>query len=388
MTYPIQRFKKSFTLGILFWLVLPLLAPGQSQVTHASEINAPENQRFFIEARRWTEAEKIFRSDPRWLGGDGATSIDLGSGRILWLFGDSFIDPSGSGVRRTSDLVRNSIAIQKGYDPTRAEMSFFWKSKGAKPSAFFERKGEHWFWPASGIMVGKRLLIFLMEIQPADNELGFAACGWKAVLIDNLQETPDQWKSTYLISPQKDGLVVGSGNPLIENGFLQVFAADGKDRAVYLTRWPERLARAGNLKNPQWWAGETAGWVDGHDRSVKPREIITQGQMEFTVEYVPELKCYLQIQTLSIMNPCLAMASASKPTGPWTSQTCFFAPAEQGLPDLLIYAGKSHPVLAGADMAFTYVINAVKEEKLLKDMSIYFPVLLQGRIIEGETPPQ
>jgi hypothetical protein len=89
---------------------------------------------------------------------------------------------------------------------------------------------------------------------------------------------------------------------------------------------------------------------------------------------------------LSIANPCLAMASAEGLTGPWSLHVCFFNPAEQGSPDLLIYAGKSHPMLAGADMAFTYVVNTTKEERLLKEMSIYFPVLLKGRIIINETP--
>ncbi len=335
---------------------------------------------FRIEATRWVEAEKLFRSDPRWLGGDGATSVDLGNGRVLWLFGDSFIDLSGSGSRRLSDLVRNSIAIQTGYDPTRASMTFCWKMNAGKPEAYFARAGENWFWPASGIMVGKHLLIFLMEIKTAKNELGFEARGWKAVWIENPHEEPLRWTATYLISPQKQGFVVGSGNPLIEDGFLQVFAADEKDRAVYLVRWPERAARAGTLTAPQWWVGERGGWVGPNSGAVKPRRIMSDGQMEITVEYQSRLKRYLQIQTLSVMNPCLAISTATAITGPWSAQTCFFSPPEQGRADQLIYAGKSHPTLSGAEMAFTYVVNTTREDRLLSDMAIYFPTLLKGRI--------
>jgi len=340
-----------------------------------------------IEATRWAAAEKIFRSDPRWLGGDGAASVDLGHGRVLWLFGDSFIDLAASGSRRTSDLVRNSIAIQTGYDPTSASMQFAWKMKGGKPAAFFARQGENWFWPASGIMVGKRLLIFLMEIKTARNELGFEASGWKAVLINNPQEEPSRWMLTYLKSPQRHDLIVGSGNPLLENGFLQVFATDGKDRAVYLVRWPERSTQAGTLTSPQWWAGDKAGWVGSPADTEKLPRIIADGQTEFTVEYRPRLQNYLQVQTLSIMNPCLAMSTAATTTGPWSKQVCFFTPPEQGMPDLLIYAGKSHPMLRGAEMAFTYVVNTTKEERLLKDMTIYFPAMLKGRITADRTVP-
>ena len=340
---------------------------------------------YHIEAQRWIEAEKIFHSDSHWLGGDGATSIDLGNGRVLWLFGDSFIDLSGIGSRRSSNLVRNSLAIQTGYDPSNASMKFYWNMHDGTPSAFFAREGKNWFWPASGIMVGKHLLIFLMEIKTAKNELGFDACGWKAVWINNTQEEPNCWNLTYLISPQKQGLIVGSGNPLLEKGFLTVCATDSNDRAVYLMRWPERSASTGTLTNPQWWAGYTTGWVKG--QKDKLERIISNGQMEFTVEYQPQLERYLQIQTLSVMNPCLAMASAASMTGPWSVQTCFFTSHEQGSPELLIYAGKSHPMLKGADMVFTYVVNTTKEDRLFNDMSIYFPTMLKGRIVFDRSVP-
>jgi hypothetical protein len=68
-------------------------------------------------------------------------------------------------------------------------------------------------------------------------------------------------------------------------------------------------------------------------------------------------------------------------TGPWSAQTCFFTPGEQGSPELLIYAGKSHPALIGAEMVFTYVVNTTNEERLFDDMSIYFPIMLKGRIV-------
>jgi len=102
-------------IGILLTVVvlsqwpLSLAAQGVDQAAAA----------WHIEAERWEEAEKIFHCDPRWLGGDGATAIDLTAGRVLWLFGDSFIDVSGTGSRKSSALARNSIAIQSGYDPVR-----------------------------------------------------------------------------------------------------------------------------------------------------------------------------------------------------------------------------------------------------------------------------
>jgi hypothetical protein len=379
--------KRRAVRGRLTGIVLALLVICQWPVCLGAQGVDQAPTRWRIEATRWDEAEKIFHCDPRWLGGDGATAIDLNAGRVLWLFGDSFIDTQSSGSRSLSALARNSIAIQTGYDPSVAGMKFYWNTKDGKPAAFFAPRGDTWYWPASGIMLGRHLIVFLMEIRTAKNALGFETCGWKAVWIDNPQDEPDRWRLTYLASPQKQGLIVGSGNPILVNGFLQVFAAAEKDRAVYLVRWPIRLARTGTLTSPQWWTGDKTGWMGQKDSVNKPEHIFTDGQMEFTVEYLPQVRRYLQVQTLSVMNPCLASATAPAITGPWSEKSCFFTPAEQGTPEILIYAGKSHPMLSGADMVFTYVANTTSEDKLLNDMSIYFPVMLKGRVVKDGTTP-
>src|SRR4051794_33801283 len=78
-------------------------------------------------AQRDEAADALFHQDPRWLGGDGAYSIDLGDDRTLWLFGDSFIATSPALTRRESTLVRNSVAVMTGRDPHTATMEFAWR---------------------------------------------------------------------------------------------------------------------------------------------------------------------------------------------------------------------------------------------------------------------
>lgn len=73
----------------------------------------------------WPEADKLFHADPRWLGGDGAFSTDLGNGRVLWMFGDSFVAPKAGATRGQSAFIRNSVAIQTGYDPSHASIKFY-----------------------------------------------------------------------------------------------------------------------------------------------------------------------------------------------------------------------------------------------------------------------
>jgi len=51
-------------------------------------------------AAPWPEADRLFHSDPHWLGADAAFSVDLGLGRVLWLFGDSFVASKPGQTRR------------------------------------------------------------------------------------------------------------------------------------------------------------------------------------------------------------------------------------------------------------------------------------------------
>ncbi|MDY6823060.1 MAG: DUF4185 domain-containing protein [Thermodesulfobacteriota bacterium] len=358
---------------LIFWLFLPVVL--------YAEAGDQEAVTFRVQAERWHEAGAIFHADPRWLGGDGAATVDLGEGRVLWLFGDSFVDLSGRGNRSSAALVRNCIAIQTGYDPTRAEMQFFWKTDESEPAAFFRNKGDTWLWPASGIVAGRHLLVFLMKIQSADNDLGFAPMGWKAAWVDNIQARPDRWHLTWLVSPQRQGMVVGIGTPIFQDGYLLVFAAKGGGDEVYLVRWPVAAVKKGMLTAPEWWAGQENGWIDLQSGDMPPAPVFTERQMEFSVAYHDGIKRYMRVQTKRFLNPCLSVATAPVLTGPWTEPACFYTPPAQGDPDLLIYAGKHHPMLSGADMVVSYVVNTLHADRLLSDMQLYYPVLLKGRIV-------
>jgi hypothetical protein len=364
---------RNIGLTFVFLFLLLSLRPAEAP---SAEFN--QGTGFRIETKRWPEAERLFRSDPRWLGGDGASSVDLKWGRVLWLFGDSFINEAGTRTRHDADLVRNSIGIQKGYLPPLAKMRFFWKKKDGKPAAFFRSEGDTWFWPGTGVMVRDRLLIFLMRIRTAKNDLGFQPCGWKAVLVTNPENGPSAWTMRYLNSPQKNDLIAGSGSAMVLDGFVHVFSTDWRTQKVYLMRWPLRSAWKGDLAQPQWWAGRHAGWVVQSPSGPHPRNVIAGGQMEFSVEFVPKIRKYAQIQTLSLLNPCLSICTAAALTGPWSARECLSpSPGGKGL---LIYAGKSHPEIQGADMIFTYALNTRDEKRLLDDKSIYFPIVLRGWI--------
>ena len=135
-------------------------------------------------------ADRLFHSDPRWLGGDAAFSVDLGLGRVLWLFGDSFVGSKSGQTRRQSQMARNTVAIQTGYDPSTASIKFYWKAQGS--GSFFADEGQNWFWPSHGVRIGERLLLFYNIVKPSSTPgpFGFAEDNWSAFLITNPSDEP------------------------------------------------------------------------------------------------------------------------------------------------------------------------------------------------------
>ncbi len=167
-----------------------------------------------FEATAWPEADRLFRRDPRWLGGDVAYSIDLGRGRVLWLFGDSFIADKPGKTRSQSTFVHNSIAIETGYDPALASMAFYWPKNRGKPSEFAANEGEVWLWPEDGVRLGEKLLLFFVRVHSDDSKdsLGFALVGWTAFLVENPDAQPSLWIVHKIETPQSPTrFIVGSG---------------------------------------------------------------------------------------------------------------------------------------------------------------------------------
>jgi len=191
-------------------------------------IGCSSSKEYGFHASSWPEADQLFRNDPFWIGGDDAYSIPLDHDQSLWLFADTIIDTSGRHNRRSAMMIRNSIAIQTGSDPSSAGISFFWrKDYLGRPRSFFPEKGGDWFWPGQAIRLDDRLLIFLMRIRGTDTGLGFDVYDWEAVLVTHLDDRPLEWELRWLETPGNDfQVIVGSASVFEMKGYVYAFGPE------------------------------------------------------------------------------------------------------------------------------------------------------------------
>jgi hypothetical protein len=339
-----------------------------------------QSARKSIAVAAWPEADQLFRQDSRWLGADDAYSIDLKDGRILWLFGDSFISRTHKGSRRDAAVVRNSIGIQAGRDPSRGTMRFYWRGSDGSPQSFFPEAGGIWFWPGNGIKIGQKLVIFLMAVGRAANELGFELTGWSVVVIDNVRANPSSWRFPPPASRHNPhGVMLGVGSVFLRGAHLYAFGYQPNTGSVFLVRWALSAALAGDFCRPQWWTDPPGRWISTPALTASPPPLFNQGQSEFSVHFEPVLERYVQIQAVGFGAVGIGWRSAPDITGPWSPLELFYHPEKPHLDQLLIYAAKAHPHLNNGNTVLTYVTNSLIYEEVIERNDLYYPRFLTIR---------
>jgi hypothetical protein len=333
-----------------------------------------------LEASTWREADHLFHRDPHWVGGDGASSVDLGSGRILWLFGDSWIDPSGQGTRRDARMVSNSIAIQIGTDPVGASIRFYWgHATDGSPAAFVPDDGDERHWFGNGVRVEDRLLLFLNRVRNSPIGLGFESVGWTAWMVENPDAEPSAWRMRQVATQTNPlGVVVGFAAVLRLGEHVYAFGSQDpvKSHPIYAARWPTEQVRQGNLLHPEWWAGERLGWLpDSSSTSRWP--LFENGQSELSIHVDEVTGRFLVVQTEGFGPADVMMRAAPTLTGPWPGARLVYRPPEFYRPNVMIYSAKAHPELTGADLVLTYDTNTFQFAEQLTDSLIYYPRFLR-----------
>lgn len=320
-------------------------------------------------ASAWPEADLLFHRDPRWLGSDAAFSVDLGHERVLWLFGDTFIATSEHHLRRESHMVRNTIAVQRGLDPSRAEIDFLWKPG---PASWFPEQGKEWYWPQHGVRIPDGpLILFWSRVHETPGEgLGFMADGWTAVSIDNPDASPDLWQPRVLETPRFPSGILPAQGLFVEGDFVYGLAIrEPGNHEGFALRIAISALRRGDLAQLVLWDGH---WTPASECTA-PVAVIADAAPEFSLCLSAKLGRYVHVRSLGFGATTLALGTSEHVTGPWSAPIEVYRPPESDRKDAFVYAGKAHPELLGADLVATYASNSFDFEKLVSDSSLYYP---------------
>ncbi|HEY1955487.1 MAG TPA: DUF4185 domain-containing protein [Polyangiaceae bacterium] len=322
----------------------------------------------------WPEADALFTNDAQWIGADAAYSVDLGGGRVLWLFGDTFVAKDASRSRSNAWFVRNSVAIQTGYDPSKANAKFFWQTTAGNASSFIPENGTHWFWPLSGVRLPTRLVLFFLEEESVSGGLGFQSVGTKVVFVTNPDADPSSWNVVDGDLPAFSFPIAFGAAVLADGPYVYAFGDEEPgDHSVYVARFDASALDAGDASSPLFWTN--AAWsppgASAPDVIFPSASAFENPPTEFSVQKTAN--GFLAVHSIGFGATQLAVRTSPAPEGPWSVVCNAFTPPESGQPGISVYAAKGHPELTGGSLVATYATNASDLATLASDMNVYFP---------------
>lgn len=362
----------------------------------------------------WPAGSEMFRSSDRWLGGDGAITVELPDGRILWLFGDSRVAPDGQRSREEAFFLSNTMAIQRGADPANASMRFHWRTEDPEPEDPLpppvgdpdpppqprpivpdEKGGDISYWPSHGVEVDGKLLLFYSRIYRGDGVFDFEGRGWAAFLVDDPSGPPSGWKLDRVekTNPFGDNVSVGAGGAFVHGDFVLLYALQS-DRGSgefgfvhhepHLFRWPVEAVLGGDLTAPEIYDPAADAWRRQSQVDELPEPLFEPGAPGFSVHHDEASDRWLQVQISGFPTGPVEIRSAPSPTGPWSERVEAFTPPEADQPNVTTYLAYAHPSLTGADLVVGYSTNALSDDARERNPTIGYPRLAKVHLADGE----
>jgi Domain of unknown function (DUF4185) len=339
-----------------------------------------------LKAEPAPEWESKFQGKSGWIGGDGVASAEIGSGRLLWLFGDTILGTVKNGGRPGATMVNNTIGIQDTKDAATRFLNGN-KSDG-KPAAFFlPADGKGWFWPLSVRRVGDRLIVFLSQIDKSPNPgvFGFKGIGVWLVVVENPDAEPEKWRMQQHQVPFAEfakGRESSWGSSLLLNGQdLYVFGYD-EERGKGFPKRQLILARAPAEKVDDfkaWRFCTPTGW------SEKPADLAKLADnmgTEFSVTPLPDGKGFVMVTTENGLSDRIMGRFASAPEGRWSAPVLLYKCPEMAKDKgVFSYAAKAHAWASkDNELLISYCVNTWEFARLFRDEAVYRPKFVRVQL--------
>ncbi len=305
-----------------------------------------------LHAYKDTAFTEFFRRTNGWVSGDGAISVPLSDGPVLWLFGDSHIDDYDAKTGTTPCLFqsRNAALLQKtktnlrDADTMRTYGPIFW--------SWFKNttNKDLWFWPMCGYQHGDAIYVCLSSLKKTGEGMwGFGSAGpdyWGKV------EFPSMKIVDYIPLPPFDGVQMGQG--FVEDGeWVYAFGARGRGIAsdVIVARFKADEPTKWHFWDGTNWNGVPTNAISiaaanagVHVCKVRDKYVLTSGSFSVACDQGKDI----------------FMAIADKPTGPFSKMQKVWSVDDTYRGHYpFFYIAQAHPefINARGEILVTYSIN-------------------------------
>jgi len=328
------------------------------------------------------EYNSRFNNQKGWTGADAVYSVALAEDLTLWLYGDTWIGEIVDGKHKNATMVNNSIALQRGKDPSASSIKFFWrKTKNGKPAAFVRpADGVGWFWIFDGIVVEEKLYLFLMQIIKSGKKgvFGFKHVETWLGEVENPRDEPLSWRIRQYKVPwgrySKNGNLFFGSAVMRDGDFVYIYGGSENwskgmsGRSMIVAR-----VRPDKITDFEQWRFLSDGRWQADITGVS--KLFDGTATEYSISYQPAIKQYVTIYTENGMSRNIMMRLAPTPVGPWTAaHKVYECPEYKWHKNYFCYAAKGHPEISKEDeLIITYVCNSTDFWQMASDARIYWP---------------
>jgi len=311
------------------------------------------------QARKDPALTDFFRRTSGWTAGDGALSVPLSDGRVLWLFGDSHVDDvdPASGTMPCLFQTRNAALIHQKHD-LKNPRTLIGNGPGFRSwLKNSTNEAKEWFWPGCGFQEGKTVRIYLAALRKTatGGSFGFESTGqdfWAEISFPEIE------LQKFVPLPDFNGIHFGNG--FVVDGDY-VYAFGGKQRGLASDVFVARFKRKQAQSNWSFWDGKD--WKSDATNAVA----IVYGKSNSI--HVCKVRNRFVLTTSQFSVGCdqgnqIYMGTSTKPTGPFTTLKPIFTIDDtyQGhLP--FFYFAVAHPEFEDqkGELLVTYSINGYEQ---------------------------
>jgi hypothetical protein len=290
--------------------------------------------------------------------------VPLPDGRVVWLFGDTYIGTvyADGSILPNDHLVNNSFVVQSG----RCFTPLMGGAQRARTDLIPDPAPNQWYWPASGVVSGNALFVFMWRIENDGGALGFHVLDMRMAVFSLPNLTLQSIGPAPIpASPDRPYGAAGFGDAT--SGYLYLYGANsvGPSDGVDEPEQRNFVARAplDAFTFPETWTyWDGVGWSASSAAAIPMTFAGTPGfafppstypidgpAAPLTVSPAPaDAVGYSYLGTAKLLDALSADVSvftAPTPNGPWTYKAKV---ADTVFPGLSTYGAATHLSLPGA----------------------------------------
>jgi hypothetical protein len=300
-----------------------------------------------------TFTEYFRRTGPGWIASDGTISILLPDGKVLWLFGDTYIDDYHAADTSIPCLfqIRNSMLVQDAHDRSKFITIIDSTQTGVNRTPVKAALDDSTvLWPGHGFVKGDTAYVFWFRYHGKSLvHYGnyYTKIYWpgltSAKAIISLVKLPEMAGKEF-----GNAVIAGKGNE-----FVYIYGR-GDHGKVYLTRFPwNHLFSRWEYYNGSGWVENASEAVSVSDFDVSPSFSVISHKNKYYV--ISQENGYLTCG----MGRVMFSLSADSPTGPFKEKKVLYTMEDKYKDSYLItYNGTAHPEFNSKnELLISYNVN-------------------------------